>query len=112
MEKQLDLTYLKENLDEDEGSLKEMVDLIFRELSGRMEDLGRAVNNNQPEEAFSIAHSVKSSLKMLGLYRILQHIEAIEAAGKNHDNLMPYKDAMTQAQALLQMAHDEIREWK
>ncbi len=63
-------------------SLRELVELYFKQTSGQLEQLEAAVRTNQPETVRQVAHSCAGASATLGMRRLVPVLRELERQGK------------------------------
>jgi HPt (histidine-containing phosphotransfer) domain-containing protein len=87
MDKLYDLTPLAEMLEGDEKEIRVMVEMfvnITPQVAGELKD---AADRKEWVKAGDIAHKIKSSLKMMGIFDIAEEALFIEKSGRTGENV-------------------------
>lgn len=63
--------------------LKELIETFLDYMPGQLDDLNNAVNKEDPELIFSIAHRIKSSSNSIGALGLAETAEIIELLGRS-----------------------------
>lgn len=104
--KHLDLSYIKENVTNDEGFIRDLLGVFMESLDSDLGTFNEAVTAQDHGAVKRGAHKLKSSFRSLGMSKLATLTQVIE-------NMAGDKDPMDQIQsrhAELQMLIPEVRE--
>jgi len=62
--------------------LKELIETFIDYMPGQLNDLNNAIDTNDADQVFSIAHRIKSSSNSIGALGLAETAEAIELIGR------------------------------
>ncbi len=77
----VEMDILNDLTDGDTDSLRELVDLFFKQTSQQLEQLGAAVRANKPEDVRRLAHSCAGASATLGMMRFVPLLRKLERQG-------------------------------
>jgi CheY-like chemotaxis protein len=77
----VEMDVLNDLTDGDTDSLRELVDLFFKQTSQQLEQLGAAVHANKPEDVRRLAHSCAGASATLGMIRFVPLLRKLERQG-------------------------------
>lgn len=63
--------------------LAELIETFIDYMPGQLDDLNNAINNDDAELVFSIAHRIKSSSNSIGALGLAETAESIELIGRS-----------------------------
>lgn len=75
----IDLGHLKKAFDYKTQPVKEVIEIFLEQTPPQLTALGIAVTDKSINTCYSIAHRLKSSFRMMGLYRQIESLKKIEA---------------------------------
>lgn len=81
----INLDFLKEFSDGNKAFEKEMIELFLKQVPNDIYTLNEAFNNNDATSIKSIAHKLKSSMSIVGLSSVEEHLNFIEKNALNKD---------------------------
>jgi signal transduction histidine kinase/HPt (histidine-containing phosphotransfer) domain-containing protein len=77
----VEMDVLNDLTDGDTGSLRELVELFFKQTSQQLDQLGAAVRANKPEDVRRLAHSCAGASATLGMTRFVPLLRKLERQG-------------------------------
>ena len=87
MDKLYDLTPLGEMLEGNEKEIRMMVEMFVNITPQVTEELKDAADRKEWVKAGDLAHKIKSSLKMMGIFDIAEEALFIEKSGRTSENI-------------------------
>lgn len=87
MSAHLDLSYIKENVTDDEEFINTLLQVFLDSLDSDRQDLNNGVNSGDHESIKRAAHKLKSSFRSLGMRQPWTLLQEIEDLGHQRGNL-------------------------
>lgn len=107
----INLSYFDENFGGDQAFIEEILDIFLQEVPQKTSHLAAAVDSEDWEQAGEIAHSIKASVKMLGLHDLYTHIVTLEKRAKENPDRASMAQELHQATQILDTARVEIQDY-
>lgn len=95
------------------GVLQDLITTFIEYMPGQLEDLSNAINEEDADLVFGIAHRIKSSsssLGALGLAETAQSIEMIGRAGKTEGARAQFNKLQTQLDEVMDFLKKELEQ--
>ncbi len=107
----INLSYFDENFGGDQAFIEEILDIFVQEVPEKISHLATAIDTENWEQAAEIAHSIKASVKMLGLQDLYTHIVTLEKQARENPDRTKMAQALQQATHILETAQVEIQHY-
>lgn len=101
----IDLQHLKKTFDYKTQPVREVIEIFLEQTPPQLAELAIAVKDKSMKTCYSIAHRLKSSFRIMGLYRQIESLKKIEQdCCKGHfDNHQDYIDLVKE------LHHDSVK---
>lgn len=74
-----------------EEGFREVIDFFMSDLKQSMENIPRAITNQQPEVVGTICHKLKSSCRLVGAFAMGDLCNSLEEYRDNHDHAFAHQ---------------------
>lgn len=108
-ERLYDLSALQGIEDDDKAFLKEIVMVFIKNTSIDIVNLLKAVNSNNTNDIFQLAHRMKSSIYSLGIKQAYKTVESIEFYAKTGEQLDKIPSLSNQLNGTIQMVFEQLK---
>lgn len=105
------LAYFEDNFAGDNEFIQEILQIFLEDIPIKMKSLTEQVRNNDWPAAAETAHSIKASVKMMGLDSLYDDIVSIEHAAKNDPSQAEIQHKLSTIEAELKNAKVEIEHY-
>ncbi|GAB4378804.1 MAG: hypothetical protein Kow0075_09070 [Salibacteraceae bacterium] len=106
----LDLTYIKENVTEDNDFIKELLNVFLSSLDDDCKEFFDSVDAKDHSVIRRSAHKLKSSFRSLGMDEMASIMQSIENCAFNQAPLEQINELKSRLEGLLPEVKDEVRE--
>ena len=110
--KHLTLSYIKENVTDDESFIGQLLDVFLQGLENDLPQLEKAIELGDHTSIQHSAHKVKSGFRSLGMQDMTSFLQALEDQGKEGAPLADIIDRMEEFNLLLPEVGQEIEDYK
>ncbi len=107
-----DLSYLEEMSGGSVEIIQEMLKLFVQQLPEATANLNHFYNSKDWHNLAETAHSLKSSLKIIGVDNLASSIERLEQMAKNSESVEKYSSIIEEFEIGSVAAVGELREWE
>lgn len=108
-ERLYDLSALQGIEDDDRAFLKEIVMVFIKNTSIDIVNLLKAVDSNNTNDIFQLAHRMKSSIYSLGIKQAYKTVESIEFYAKTGEQLDKIPSLSTQLNGTIQLVFEQLK---
>ncbi|WP_020526425.1 Hpt domain-containing protein [Flexithrix dorotheae] len=105
-------SYLSEFSENDTGFMREMVDVFIEETPREIQKLQFALSKKDWKTIGSIAHSLKTSVRLMGMEEIHVDVEELEIMGKSKQNVKLIPERTAKIIKICEEAVVELKEKK
>lgn len=99
--KHLDLSYIKTNVTDDEGFIRELLGVFLDSLDTDLASVEASVADRDHGRVKRSAHKLKSSFRSLGMQNLASLAQTIENMGNNQDPIIEIEARHAELQALI-----------
>jgi HPt (histidine-containing phosphotransfer) domain-containing protein len=111
--KVVNLDYLQELSQGDEGFVQEMIGIFIDENPGEIRELGNSIQLKDYEGIRSSAHKLKSSIPFVGLNRIIEEeVSRIEGLSANGDGILEIEKLFPKIESACHKARIELNAFR
>ncbi|MBX2844318.1 MAG: Hpt domain-containing protein [Flammeovirgaceae bacterium] len=101
--------YLSEFSENDIGFMREMVEVFIKETPRELQKLQFALSKRDWKTIGSIAHSLKTSVRLMGMKDLHMEIEELEISGKSEKDV---KSIPERTEKIIKICEEAIAELK
>ena len=103
------LKYLQQMTGNDNGMMKEMIELFLNQLVEMRVDIEFLVDNQNWFELSRVAHKIKSSALVMGAQQMSDEMKELELLAKEGNDIEKYPDYITRLNTMIELTEKELR---
>ena len=106
----IDLSYLEDMTNGDNGVMAEMITLLLEETPKHLKNIQQALSDENWKQLASEAHKIKPMMLYVGLTDLNELTKELETRGKNEEGLEKIPDLVHQLDEGFHAVMDELQE--
>ena len=108
--KLLNLTYLKEVVENNESSVRSIIDLFVKQMPEEILLIEKAIEEQDYNAIKGVSHKLKSSVTILGVEELLKVLNALEENAAEQKDLSEIQELFLQLRELSNKVLEEINQ--
>jgi len=104
----IDLTYLKNMSDGDNGLIKEMIDIFIEQVPEFISEMKSAIKNDDSKALAAVAHKAKSSVAVIGITELAEFFKKLEIIALNNERKNEYSEFLNYFETVSNEAIKEL----
>jgi len=107
----MNLSYLRSNFGEDEDFIVELLRNLMPDIDLKIKELEKSVLQNNPDRCHHLIHNLKTSMEMIDLNTLVNHLKEIDKGAKLGKDLSIFIDNVRKILTLWEIGKAEIMEY-